>query len=354
VPSVGRAAEPTIVSVYECRKCEAPPKIDGRLDDATWKELPAMEDFFQYWKATPQPPPLRTAARLCYDNAGLYMGVTLFEERVGKIKATIKNRDNPLTWTDDCIEVMIDPHNKAESYMKFVTNPLEARYEEKMTNGNLDSSWNVEGWKVAVSKASDAWFIEFFAPWGDLGVTPQDGDVWSFDLVRYGYSTGSFRGVSWSLGGSGAAPKSFGYLYFGRVMPLDQQKLNKLEQAIIPTKGQLFRVLLPRLVFTHTATGEWEKRPMADWVRDACDSASTSATDAAEAVVAVTDAKEKNRLESELDKRKSRLSHLLADAKGPALGDAGGFWLREDVLKLKKELDELRWEALVMGLVAAQ
>jgi len=78
---VGRAAEPTIVSVYECRKCEAPPKIDGRLDDATWKELPAMEDFFQYWKATPQPPPLRTAARLCYDNAGLYMGVTLFEER---------------------------------------------------------------------------------------------------------------------------------------------------------------------------------------------------------------------------------------------------------------------------------
>lgn len=56
-----------------------------------------MEGFYQYWSPTPKPPPLKTVAKLCCDDSALYIGIILYDEQVEKIKATIRNRDNPET-----------------------------------------------------------------------------------------------------------------------------------------------------------------------------------------------------------------------------------------------------------------
>ncbi len=350
--SATAATEPISVSFYECRRCPSLPTLDGRLDDDCWQNLPLMEGFYQYWSPTPKPPPLRTVARLCYDDNALYVGIILYDEQVEKIKATIGNRDNPETWKDDCVEMMIDPHHSGTGYFKFTTNFLAARYDEKVTNMVIDAGWNAEGWQVKTSKDETAWFIELFLPWSDLGAKPKDGDLWSFDLVRYGYSTGAFRGVTWSLGGSYAAPQNFGYLGFGQFTPLTDEKLQRIAQVVSKTKGQRFRLLRPDMVLTHEPSG-WTKQTLRSWVAEAFSEVEKTLREAAAAIENIPAGEQRKRLEIKAKEARVKFSELAA-RQAQSLSPSAASVLRENALTLHREVAELKWEGLLWALVGSQ
>ncbi len=347
-------SEPALISFYSCQRCSAPPTMDGKLDDPCWQALPAMEDFFQYWCPTPKPAPLKTSAKLCYDGAGLYLGIRMFEEQLDKVKAAVTNRDNPVTWTDDCVEIIIDPQNCGTGYLKFVTNLNAIRYDEKCVNTSLDSSWNVEGWKVATAKGQGEWFIECFLPWSDLDATPADGDIWSFDLVRYGYSTGKFRGVTWSLGGSGAAPQKLGYLGFGATVPPSEGTLATLARVAEPTKGPRMRLLLPGLVFERDGAA-WTRSDVREWQKQ-CLAEATEAVNAAESAAnAIPKPDEKAKLLAKLAELRAKLAEFAAqaqsaDAQSPSLACQ----LRQSLRAMRKDADELKWDGMLLSLALSE
>jgi hypothetical protein len=343
--------EPVSVSFYECRRCSSPPTLDGRLDDACWQNLPLMEGFYQYWSPTPKPPPLRTVAKLCYDDNALYIGITLYDEQVEKIKATIRNRDNPETWRDDCVEIMIDPRNSGTGYFKFTTNFLAARYDEKTINMVIDAGWNAEGWQVKTSKDKSAWFIELFLPWSDLGAKPKEGDLWSFDLVRYGYSSGSFRGVTWSLGGSYAAPQNFGYLSFGQFTPSIDERLQRIAQVVSKTKGQRFRLLLPDVVLTHEPSG-WTKQELRSWVAEAFSEVEKTLHEAEAAIENIPVGDQRKRLETKVKEARIKFGGLKTQ-QAQSLSPSAASIARENALALRREAAELKWEGLLWALVGS-
>jgi hypothetical protein len=342
--------EPALVSFYACQRCVAPPVLDGRLDDACWPTLPAMADFFQYWSPTPKPAPLQTSARLCYDQAGLYLGIRLADENLDKARAAVTNRDNPTTWMDDCVEIMIDPQNCGTGYLKFVTNLNAARYDEKCVNTSLDSSWNVEGWKVATAKGQGEWTLECFLPWADLGATPAAGDLWSFALVRYGYSSGQFRGVTWSLGGSGAAPQKFGYLGFGATLPPTEGTLATLARVATPVKGQRLRLLLPGLVFERNETA-WSCTDMRAWLEQ-CLTQAAGAVDAAAAVArALPQVDAQAKMVAKVAAVRARLAELETQTRAPeAQAPAPAGLLRQSLRALRQDAEELKWDGMLLGL----
>ena len=346
------ATEPVSASFYECCRCSSPPMLDGRLDDACWKNLPLMEGFYQYWSPTPKPPPLKTVAKLCYDDSALYIGIILYDEQVEKIKATIRNRDNPETWTDDCVEIMLDPYNSGTGYFKFTTNFSAARYDEKTTNMVIDAGWNAEGWQVKTSKDESAWYIELSLPWSDLGAKPKDGDIWSFDLVRYGYSTGSFRGVTWSLGGSYAAPQNFGYLGFGQFTPLTDERLQRIAPVIAKTKGQRFRLLLSDVVLTHESSG-WTKQELRSWVAEAFSEVEKTLREAEIAIENIPVGDQRKRLEAKAKEARTKFNELKTPQE-QSLSPSAASVVRENALALRREAAELKWEGLLWALVGSQ
>lgn len=343
------AVEPAEVALHECLRCATPPVIDGRLDDACYAPLPVMDHFYKYWSPVPLPPPLRTAARLCYDDRGLYMGVTMFEEQLDKIKAEVTGRDNPETWHDDCVEIMIDPHNTGTGYFKFTTNLNAVRHDQKATNLVLDDGWSVEGWKVATSRGEGAWFIEFFLPWDDIDARPRDGDIWSFDLVRYGWASGAFKGVSWSLGGAGAAPAKFGYLHFGPLQPLASSKLKRLAGVIRPTKSDSFRFILPPTVYTHEPKGKWRQQELTAWLGEARAVATGELTEAQTVVQGLPDGADKERL----TKAAADVSGRMGELAPTEASSAHAVLTRCELLHLARRAAEVKWEAKVWELVSA-
>ncbi len=348
-------SEPVDVSFYECAKCATPPTLDGKLDDLCWQGLPPMENFYQYWSPTPKPPPLKTAARVCYDDSALYLGITLFDDKVDRIKANIKNRDNPETWSDDCVEIMFDPHISGTGYFKFTTNFLCARYDEKVTDMVMDAGWNAEGWEVTTSKDGSAWYIEASFPWSDFGAQPKDGDFWAFDLVRYGYSSGSFRGVTWSLGGNYASPQNFGYLGFGGFSPPTKDGLDRMSTAFSKTKTQYFRLLLPDLVLIHEATGGWSKSDLRSWLSDALEATARTVAEARTAVAGVPEGSDRTRLDANYRETSALLDELQSKfQRSQPLAPSTAMFLRENALALRQRADELKWEGLLFALVSSQ
>jgi len=111
---------------------------------------------------------------------------------------------------------------------------------------------------------------------------------------------------------------------------------------------------LPKLVITHPELGKWEKQSIKEWTFQALNSAHLTAGQVEEAIATISEAAEKQRLEAELSKRRSQLSKFSGKVEAPALVYTQAFWLHEEALKLKQELEELKWEALVLGLIASQ
>jgi Carbohydrate family 9 binding domain-like len=350
------ASEPAEVALYQCEPVASAPVLDGRLTDECWRDRPFLSGWYQYWTPVPKPPLLHTGARLCYDDRALYIGITLDDEQVDKIRATISGRDDPNTWQDDCVEIMVDPASSGTGYRKFTTNFLAARYDELATDAGVNAGWNAEGWQVRTSKGADGWAIEAMFPWVDLGAKPKLGDLWSFDLVRYGYSTGSFRGVTWSLGGSYASPQSFGYLRFGPMVVPDDAMLAQIARVAGRTKGARFRLLVQEygLVLTYDAPRGWHQEEIVAWVRSALTVAARRLAEGEAAVARLGSADDRARLAAQLGETRAQLRAL---ANMP--GDAGGFsasaatQTRNAALAAARKADEVKWEALLLALVAA-
>jgi len=349
------AAEPAEVAFYQCRQCETAPVIDGRLDEVVWAGTPVMDHFYKYWTPMPQAPPLRTEARLCWDARGLYIGISMLETQLDQVRATVDSRDDPQTWLDDCVEIMIDPRNSGTGYYKFTTNLNAARHDQKATNMVLDDGWSVEGWQVKTSRGQGAWFIEFFLPWDDIGAQPREGDVWSFDLVRYGWATGAFKGVSWSLGGSGASPQKHGYLRFVKTIQRPPQQLEPLARIVRQTKGDDFRILADNVVLRHDRSGWLKPQVLREWVSGAQELTEAGLAEAQAAVGKLPAGADRDRLEKTMAELMQQTGQIKETWWQEMHLDPGPMLLAYyDLLGLRRKASETKWEAMVLGLVAEQ
>jgi hypothetical protein len=349
--ALAHGSEPRPVALYNVQRCTQPPVIDGDVHtDACWRDLPLADHFYQYWKPVPTRPPLRTRFRACYDDTALYLAITLEDEHMATLKAEIKDRDNPETWTDDCVEIMVDPFSTGDGYTKFTVNANAARHDQRASHLELNDGWSSENWRAAVRKYADEWTIEVSLPWSDLGAKPRDGDVWSFDLVRYSFSTGAFRGVTWSLGGAGAAPQNFGYLGFGRFDLGRKADCDRLARVAGKTKGRSFQIHQCAGVYVRDERGVWTRYDTQAWPLGPTRQAREALDEARRALEDLPEDEARGALETEraaLGKRLREVEHAAPEVPSASLG----FWCRQDAVALLREATELKWRCLLLNLV---
>lgn len=213
------------LAFYEVKPAAQAPVLDGRLSDPAWQGANRAKAYWEYYKSDPGPGALDTEFRMVYDARGVYLAVINRDPKVQEIRAVRVTRDDPQMWQDDCAEVYFDPAGLSVGYSRFVVNPLGTQQDSRRIDTAVSlPHWSGTGWQVQTATATDAWIIEAFFPWSDLGRKAEPGQLWRFCHVRYAYSTGKFQGVTWSPGGNYRTPERFGYLYFGSagVLPLEQ------------------------------------------------------------------------------------------------------------------------------------
>src|SRR5215468_1994002 len=158
------------------------PKIDGRLDDAVWKEATVLKDFYQFQPGDNIAPSKPTEVLLGYDAKHLYIGFRASDEP-GKVRATVAKRDQ--IWDDDNVGILLDTFNDRRRAYEFFFNPLGVQADGIFTEGNGDN-FSID--IVMESKGvvtDEGYTIEVAIPFKSLRYEAGKGKLWGAHFFRY-------------------------------------------------------------------------------------------------------------------------------------------------------------------------
>jgi hypothetical protein len=194
---------------YVCYRAGSPLVIDGRLNDAAWRDAPWTADFVDIEGDAKPRPALPTRAKMLWDDTYFYVGAELVEPHLW---ATLTQHD-AVIFRDNDFEVFIDPNGDSHEYYEFEINALGTGWDLLLTRpykdgGKAVNSWEIPGLRAAVDldgtlnnprDTDRAWSVELAFPWSVLGevarrpAPPGDGDQWRVNFSR----------VEWPLEASG-------------------------------------------------------------------------------------------------------------------------------------------------------
>lgn len=268
IPGIRRPEE--FCAHYDCFRVSRPPRIDGRLEEESWRRAPRSEPFVDIVDGRPAPFETRMAA--LWDETAFYLAYWLEEPDV---RARLTERDSFL-WTENDAELFIAG---PDAYYEFQVNARGTIYEVfyvwrdaylragfggrpefDLARRNVDvlggfqdglrygrhprgkrwafMDWDFPGlrWAVHVdgtlndSRDIDrGWTFEAAFPWkgfellaGNRPLPPRDGDVWRMDFSRFEPpAAGPVAGQpdpGWSLNRHGVydshIPEVFSFVHF--------------------------------------------------------------------------------------------------------------------------------------------
>jgi len=161
------------------------------MDEAEWSAAPQVTLRGSYDGA---PAPLRTQARLLYDDAHLYVG---FDVEDPDLWGTHRRKDAPL-YEQEVVEIFLDANADGRTYNELQVSPhnvhFDAYFPARRQGMNLawdsgmQSAVRVRGTLDDASDRDGGWTVELRVPLARLAevprVPPRPGDRWRFNLYR--------------------------------------------------------------------------------------------------------------------------------------------------------------------------
>ena len=152
VATASRAAQPVI--------------LDGREDDAVWRDAMVIDGFRTFTPVMNGEPRFRTVAKVAYDEKNLYVFTRMYDPHPDSIVNLMSRRD--ARTNSDWIKVMLDPYHDRRSGFEFAVNPGGVKRDYAIIDdGNEDQSWDAI-WEVGTRIDSLGWVAEFRIPLNQL------------------------------------------------------------------------------------------------------------------------------------------------------------------------------------------
>jgi hypothetical protein len=193
-----------------------PIELDGKLDDAAWRNVPWTSDFVDIEGSLKPLPRYRTRARMMWDDEYFYIAAEMQEPDVW---GSLKNHDD-IVFRDNDFEVFIDPNGDAREYYELEVNCLGTIFDlflprTYVEGGPAVHTWNCKGLKTHIHvdgsmndprNEDTGWTLEWAIPWksfvppttDDKGAplppspseaarsaaAPKPGDTWRVNFSR--------------------------------------------------------------------------------------------------------------------------------------------------------------------------
>lgn len=198
--SFARAARARPRPAARVTRVQAAPVIDGRLDDAVWREAPPITDFIQRELNEGVPASERTEVRIIADGQYLYVGARLYDSEAHLIVPGEKVRDVQLA-NSDYFGLILDTYLDRQNGFVFATTPAGIEYDGQViregegggaqgqaraqagSGGGFNLNWDAS-WSVATTIDSLGWSAEFRIPFFAIRYEGSGEQVWGLNLVR--------------------------------------------------------------------------------------------------------------------------------------------------------------------------
>lgn len=139
--------------------------LDGRLDEALWKE---SKRFTGMYAVDGNSSAVQTSALVVWDESNFYFGFRCPEPRLGSLRKN--QRTNALSvYQDDCVELMLDADGNRADYYHFLVNPLGFLAAEfRSQSGHVGSEVPSRTFQSAASVGDGEWTAELVVPFASL------------------------------------------------------------------------------------------------------------------------------------------------------------------------------------------
>ncbi len=160
---------------------DAPPVIDGQLNDSVWKNAAMFGEFVQIQPGDNVKPTYPTEVMMGYDAKHLYVAFRVTQDK-DKVRATVTRRDN--IFNDDYIGVQLDTFNDQRQAYTFFFNPHGIQADGTLTEGRGEN-YNVD--ILMESKGvltEDGYTIEAAIPFKSLRYEAGKNKQWGMHIFR--------------------------------------------------------------------------------------------------------------------------------------------------------------------------
>jgi len=178
--AAGRKYPPRL---YETQRLAGePPTIDGRLDDAAWREGDWAGGYTQQLPIEGAPPSQQTELKILYDAKHLYFAIRVHDDPA-KVHRYPGRRD---ALVGDVVGVCFDSYNDKRTGFEFDLTAGGSKIDLILGNGETewDMSWDAV-WDGKVAHDARGWTAEFRVPLSQLRFGPQDEQVWGLHAWRW-------------------------------------------------------------------------------------------------------------------------------------------------------------------------
>jgi hypothetical protein len=140
---------------------DAPPAIDGRLNDACWKTAFRAQGFYRL--GTTAPITEQTEAWVTASKTHLYVAFHCLDSHPEQIRASETQRGGGGVFNDDAVSIDIDSQNSRRNFSTFVVTAGGIQAEE-IEGGTADNVTWAGDWKAATRRTKTGWTAEIAIP----------------------------------------------------------------------------------------------------------------------------------------------------------------------------------------------
>jgi hypothetical protein len=171
----------------EAKKVAKTIKIDGILNEASWKDAAPINNFIEFRPTAFKPESIqnKTEAFIMYNNDGIYVGGKCYEATVDSISKELVGRDG--FGNNDYFGFVMDTYDDKINAFEYFVTPLGEQFDAKVTgngnNGGEDFSWNAV-WDSKCVIEKDGWTFEIFIPFSAIRFGKGATQKWGLNFFR--------------------------------------------------------------------------------------------------------------------------------------------------------------------------
>ncbi|MEK7400829.1 MAG: DUF5916 domain-containing protein [Gemmatimonadota bacterium] len=151
----------------EARRAQTAPVVDGRADEAVWRDAPVASAFTVFRPTEGGTPTYKTEVRVVYDARTLFVLVRAFDPHPDSIVGVLTRRDN-VGPPSDVIQLDLDTYHDGRNGYEYVVNPAGVKSDFLIFDDDrLDLSWDGI-WDVGTSVDSLGWAAEYAIPFAQM------------------------------------------------------------------------------------------------------------------------------------------------------------------------------------------
>lgn len=209
-PLRAQVEQTTPLKSVRAHRLEAPPVLDGRVDES-WLALEPATEFVQQLPQEGLAATEPTEVRIGYTKDALYFSVICFDSQPSAIVSTQGRRDGALEQTD-AFQILIDTYNDNQNGYLFATTAAGIEYDAQIVHGGQTrqvggppragqgggsgtagaqaggiSSFNLNWdgvWRVKTQITSRGWEAEFEIPFKTLRFNSGENQNWGVNFLR--------------------------------------------------------------------------------------------------------------------------------------------------------------------------